>query len=267
MKTAISELDTMIDVRFEWLPFLLSPDTPKEGMTLDEYVRKKGYPKNFFQRMKPRLHSLGRAAGIEFNHEAIERDGRHIINTIDALRLIDFAQATLPATTVNDLVEELIHSVHVHGRDVSDAKTLASIGQKFGLLHEDVLRFIEDPRAQAPLIGSPEALAAIGMGQNGEPLPTCAQDHGLSDASEGSANAPSQLTNEVSRGGSSREELAMAVATSGDLREPVGDKASILNRDRETKRAGVHSVPHIEIFRSVTVCNLCGRTPFMIRGV
>ena len=52
---------------------------------------------------------------------------------IDSLRLIDFAQATLHPTKVNELVETVIWAHHVHGKDVSDGDELAKIGASFGL--------------------------------------------------------------------------------------------------------------------------------------
>ena len=88
-----------------------------------------------------------------------------MVNMIDSLRLIDFAQATLHPTKVNELVETVIWAHHVNGKDVSDTHELASIAAQFGIGYDSVTRFIGDKSAKAPVPGSVEAVEAVAEGE------------------------------------------------------------------------------------------------------
>lgn len=246
--------------------------------------------------------AMGREAGIEFNHKADDRGGRLVVNTIDALRLIDYAQATLPASRVNALAEEVIWAHHVDGRDVSDADVLASIGSSYGIGYDTVHAFISDSSAMAPVPGSPEALAAIGQGpelaalecgSNGDgsggggggdsELETCGTDgdgdsgHGARaeatvPADGGVATLASAVGAAKARSARGDDKDAFALATEETFSQ-VGDAHSVRLRDMAAKRAGIHAVPHIEIWRDFhngdvgVDCTLPAvQHPFWIRG-
>ena len=46
---------THADFRYQWFPFLLDPDTPAGGLTIDAYMAQKGYAPDFYPRVKERL--------------------------------------------------------------------------------------------------------------------------------------------------------------------------------------------------------------------
>jgi hypothetical protein len=201
-------------------------------MTIDAYMAKKGYSPDFYPRVKQRLYALGKQSGIEFNHDAAHNGGRLVVNMVDSLRLIDFAQATLHPTQVNELVEAVIWAHHVHGKDVSDGEELAKIGASFGLGHKQLKQFLADPHALAPAPGSPEALAALAAG--------AAADNGT--CADGADAAPAVAT--------PLQQASAVSLVGGAAAGPVGDARSVRLRDREAKqKRGIHAVPHIELWR------------------
>jgi protein-disulfide isomerase-like protein with CxxC motif len=239
IRAAIEDMGGMALFQYRWLPYLLNPDTPAGGMTIDDYMAQKGYPKDFYPKVKQRLYALGKQSGIEFNHEAKHNGGKLVVSMVNALRLIDFAQATLHPTQVNELVEAVIWAHHVHGKDVSDSSELVRIGATFGLGTRHVKQFIADPHALAPAPGSPEALAAVVEGMAALVPCNATEDnnteHDTCVAASFSVLPPSSA-------------LAMPQGYEGD--GPIGDVQSIRLRDQAAKRErGIHAVPHIELWR------------------
>lgn len=239
IRAAIEDMGGTALFQYRWLPYLLNPDTPPGGITIDDYMRQKGYPKDFYPKVKQRLYALGKQSGIEFNHEAKHNGGKLVVNMVNALRLIDFAQATLHPTQVNELVEAVIWAHHVHGKDVSDSDELVQIGAAFGLGSHHVKEFIADPDAFAPAPGSPEALAAVAEGMAA--LASCnatednATEHDICIAASSVAAPPSS---------------ALAISRTDEGTGPVGDARSVRVRDQAAKRErGIHAVPHIELWR------------------
>lgn len=239
IRAAIEDMGGTALFQYRWLPYLLNPDTPAGGMTIDDYMAQKGYPKDFYPKVKQRLYALGKQSGIEFDHEARHNGGKLVVNMVNALRLIDFAQATLHPTQVNELVEAVIWAHHVHGKDVSDSNELVQIGAAFGLSSHRIKEFIADPHALAPAPGSPEALAAVAEGMAALASCNATQDNATEHAT--CVAASSSVTPPPS---------ALAVSRTGEGTEPVGDARSVRVRDQAAKRErGIHAVPHIELWR------------------
>lgn len=228
-----------VEFRYRWLPFLLNPNTPKEGMTIQDYMRQKGYHPDHYPQVHKRLIKMGRDSGIEFNAKG-KGNGNMVVNTLDSLRLIDFAQATLPTDQANKLVEAVVFAHHVHGKDISDHVQLSKIGAKFGLQQDAVQKFIEDPTAFAPQPGTPEALEAIAGGP-AVPVLTCDGEN----AGE-SPNGECKPDADVLVATTTTHEQSLAT---DDTFKKVGDKHSVLLRDLQAKRSGIHAVPHIELWR------------------
>jgi len=198
--------------------------------------------------VKQRLYALGKQSGVEFNHEAKHNGGKLVVNMVNALRLIDFAQATLHPTQVNELVEAVIWAHHVHGKDVSNSDELVRIGATFGLGSRHVKEFIADPNAFAPAPGSPAALAAVAEGLaalasscNATEQGTCSNTEPANGTAAAAVATLSSLPATPS---------ATAVSRAGQGSGPVGDARSVLLRDRVAKtERGIHAVPHIELYR------------------
>ena len=231
----MARLENQVVFNYRWLPFMLNPSTPKEGMTIQDYMRMKGYHPDFYPRVHKRLVKMGREAGVIFNQKG-KGNGNTVVNTLNSIRLIDYAQATLPNDEANRFVEAVVWAHHVHGKDISDPEQLKEIGVEFGLKGAPLLDFIKDPKAHAPVPGSEQAKAAIAGGKE-FPLLTCdgGNENGTCDGEQGrlQRKPDSQL------------------ATEGTL-ERVGDAHSVVLRDLHAKRSlEIHAVPHIELWRDV----------------
>ena len=150
----------------------------------------RSYPPDFYPRIHKRLVAMGKEAGIAFKHDASGRGGKLVVNTLNSLRLIDYAQSALPVGAANELVEAVIFAHHVHGIDISDAQQLAALGAGFGLKEEPLHAFIADPEAFAPKPGSVEAKAAIAPPPKAAPaLLTCGDDGACGGSLGGQAGA------------------------------------------------------------------------------
>jgi predicted DsbA family dithiol-disulfide isomerase len=233
---------------YRWLPFMLNPSTPQEGMTIQDYMRMKGYHPDFYPRAHQRLVKMGKEAGVLFNQQG-KGNGNTVVNTLNSIRLIDYAQATLPNHEANRFVEAVVWAHHVHGKDISDPVQLTEIGVEFGLKGPPLLAFIEDPKARAPVPGSDKAKAAIAGGQVEVPSLTCAGDGAEED---GTCNPQAdhhhqQQQQQLQRSGGGSYQVA-----TNDTFVEVGDAHSVVLRDLQAKRdLGIHAVPHIELWRDV----------------
>jgi hypothetical protein len=38
----MATLGSAVEFTYRWLPYMLNPDTPKEGMTITDYMKQKG---------------------------------------------------------------------------------------------------------------------------------------------------------------------------------------------------------------------------------
>lgn len=109
-----------------WIPFLLNAATPKEGLDRKEYLRSKFTEKASSPTMFAEVIKAGRAVGIDYRFDRIERQP----NVIDAHCLIRFAErhgATDP------VVESLFQAFFVDGKDISRQDTLIDIAGRAGL--------------------------------------------------------------------------------------------------------------------------------------
>ena len=218
---------------------MLNPSTPQEGMTIQDYMSMKGYHPDFYPRAHKRLVKMGKKAGVIFNQKG-KGNGNTVVNTLNSIRLIDYAQATLPNDKANEFVEAVVWAHHVHGKDISDPKQLADIGIEFGLKGPPLLEFIQNSSAFAPVPGSEEALQAIEGGEKTALLECKSEGEGTCDK-EG-----------IDLALSSRPDMENMQLATDETFNRVGDAHSVVLRDLKAKRdLGIHAVPHIELWRDV----------------
>src|ERR1700732_3554952 len=99
-------------VRVRWHPFQLNPRMPKEGVNRREYRTAKFGSWERSLALDAQVAAAGRAEGIPFAHEKIERTP----NTLDAHRLIWLAEKE---GVQNAVVEALFRAYFTEGRDIS----------------------------------------------------------------------------------------------------------------------------------------------------
>ena len=220
-----------VQFRYRWLPYLLNPSTPASGMTIKDYMKMKGYHPDHYPQVHKRLVKMGKEAGVDFNQQG-KGNGNTIVNTLDSLRLIDYAQATLPNNEANRFVEAVVWAHHVHGKDISNPNQLKEIGMQFGLKGPPLLRFLKDSSSFAPVPGSIEAMSALASVQQTASL-TCGK-----------------IKNQVEPSSQTSKFDHLQMSTNETFAK-IGSAHSVHVRDREAKKSGIHSVPHIEVWRDV----------------
>jgi predicted DsbA family dithiol-disulfide isomerase len=123
--------DAAFEVR--WRPYMLNPDTPREGVSRAEYFRRRfGSNPAGLAAAHARLEDLGAKVGIRFAFDRAER----IPNTIAAHAVIRWAaERKLEA----GIVERLFTAYFTEGRDIGDVEMLAAVATEGGLDRDDVL--------------------------------------------------------------------------------------------------------------------------------
>jgi predicted DsbA family dithiol-disulfide isomerase len=114
------------EVRVHWLPFQLNPTMPKEGISRREYRIRKFGSWEHAQELDARMIAVGKAEGIEFAFDRIERTP----NTLDAHRLIWLAHKQGVQDAV---VEALFRAYFTEGRDISNRQLLIEVVSEAGL--------------------------------------------------------------------------------------------------------------------------------------
>lgn len=121
------------DAEVHWHAFQLNPDLPPEGVDRKRYLETKFGP-GALERIHARLDEVGKAAGIDFQFDRIQRSP----NTRDAHRLLWLAGSQGKQDV---LKEALLKAYFIEGRDVGDRKVLAEIAASVGL-DADVAAFL-----------------------------------------------------------------------------------------------------------------------------
>ncbi len=132
LERAIAEhRNVSIDVHFR--PYMLNPDTPREGVSRAEYFTKRfGSNPAALDAAHARLEELGAKVGIRFAFDRAER----IPNTMAAHAVARWAAERQLEAAV---VERLFVGYFTEGRDIGHHGTLADIAAEAGLDRNEVL--------------------------------------------------------------------------------------------------------------------------------
>jgi predicted DsbA family dithiol-disulfide isomerase len=123
LEKAMSLLQGELEVKISWLPFQLNPGMPKEGMPRAEYRKAKFGSLERSRQLDARVIAEGKAEGIAFAFERIERTP----NTSAAHQLISIAKDQ------NAVVDALFRAYFEEARDIGDPKVLADIAAQCGV--------------------------------------------------------------------------------------------------------------------------------------
>ena len=122
---AIALLNKSINVQVEWLPYLLNPYMPKEGMDRKEYRSEKyGWEKSL--QMDAQIVKVGKEDGLNFNYTIL----KHTPNTFEGHRLIYLAKEE---DKQNEVVERLFEAYFEEGLDIGKIPVLIQLGQEAGM--------------------------------------------------------------------------------------------------------------------------------------
>ena len=119
---ALLLLESM-ETRVRWLPFQLNPGMPKEGMPRAEYRKAKFGSLERSRQLDARVIAEGRAEGIEFAFDRIERTP----NTSAAHQLIAISE------NQGRVVDALFRAYFEEAKDIGDPKVLADIAAQCGV--------------------------------------------------------------------------------------------------------------------------------------
>jgi len=126
LEKALALLDGEVKPEIRWLPFQLNPGMPEQGMARADYRKAKFGSIERGQELDARVAAEGRAEGIEFAFERMQRTP----NTVAAHRLIQLAQDQGRGGAV---VDALFAAYFEQARDIGDPEVLAEIAARCGV--------------------------------------------------------------------------------------------------------------------------------------
>ena len=142
LETALAELRTRepgLEIAVRWHPFQLNPEMPANGIPRATYLAAKFGGTAGATEIYSRVRSVGAEVGIPFAFERIALQP----NTLQAHRLIAWAQRRGDLDATGDLVERLFHAYFVEGRLVGDRDELARIAASAGFDAAEVRALLE----------------------------------------------------------------------------------------------------------------------------
>ncbi len=164
-----------LDPTILWHPFQLNPDTPVEGLSREEYMRKKfgnrDYPKGFADSIR----AAGASVGIDFGFERMAR----VPNTVRSHRLLHWANQE---GKQDALVEVLFRIYFLEARDIGDPEVLIEAAAEAGM-DGDTVRTKLDRGDDDEMVRTQDEYVR-GMGVTGVPTFIINQKYALQGAQE-----------------------------------------------------------------------------------
>lgn len=135
LERALDGLD--LDVTLTFLPFLLDPNTPAEGVDLRERLRRKygGDPEQMFGRVE----AAARSAGLTLDFSRVRR----ACNTVGAHTLLRHA---LARGTQRALAQALFGAYFGDGRDIGAVDVLVEVAAAHGFTADEARALVTDTR-------------------------------------------------------------------------------------------------------------------------
>ena len=135
-------------------PFFLMPDTPPEGLDIQEYLRKRyrADPRSMFAQVE----AAARASGLTLD---LIRQPR----TYPTVRAHTLLRQALEKGTQRELVRALFRVYFQEARDISDVEVLAELATQHGFSLEEAKRLVTDPDELALTEQETEESQALGI--------------------------------------------------------------------------------------------------------
>lgn len=121
-----------------WRPFFLNPDTPPEGEPYLAFLERKFGGREQVEAIFDRVRAAGAPYGIQYAFEKIQRRA----NTLNAHRLLHWAQARGDETKTDALVERLFAANFQRGEHVGDSAVLVACAAECGYEAKDVEAYL-----------------------------------------------------------------------------------------------------------------------------
>jgi predicted DsbA family dithiol-disulfide isomerase len=153
-----SEAGTGVAVR--WHPFQLNPDIPREGIPRAAYLEAKFGGRARAGEIYARVKQAGAEVGIPFDFDRIIRQP----NTLDAHRLVAWAQKRGDPRARDDLVERLFRAYFIDGRDIGDRDELARIAREAGFPFEEAQAMLASDKESSEVLAEDREAREVGVG-------------------------------------------------------------------------------------------------------
>jgi predicted DsbA family dithiol-disulfide isomerase len=111
--------DELPDVEVHWRAYQLDPTAGPEPRDLKPAIERK-YGPGAFESMTGRLTPLGADAGIDYRFDLVQR-----VSSVDALRLLAWAEETQGTDAAERLHERLFRAYFTEGGNIADRAALA----------------------------------------------------------------------------------------------------------------------------------------------
>lgn len=172
LETAIAEAGGS-PFAIRWLPFMLNPDMPAEGIDRRAYMEQKFGGKDGAVKAYMPVVEHAQQAGLTLNLDAIARTP----STVDAHRLIHWAGIEERQGAV---VDALFKAYFEEGRDIGSHEVLADLADGAGMDASLVLRLLATDEDRREIVE--RDAAARGMGVNSVPTFVVAAQHAVPGA-------------------------------------------------------------------------------------
>ncbi len=162
-----------VDVLWQWWPYLLNPQLPKEGMDRQTYLRSKFGSDAKARQIYQRIKDTGDEEGIPFAFDEMRRTP----NTVAAQRLVLLAQANGKAKPMIDI---LFKALFEEGLDIGRETVLTELGQHAGIERATIEALFAGHDYGADVIRGHQR--ATMMGVQGVPVYLVDREHVISGA-------------------------------------------------------------------------------------
>jgi len=159
--------------RIRWLPFMLNPAMPAEGMDRRSYLEEKFGGKEGAVKAYLPVEENAKKAGLDLKLDQITRTP----STVNAHRLIHWAEIEGRQTAV---VSALFRAYFIEGRDIGQDEVLADIADGVEMDASMVLRLLATDEDRREIVE--RDAAARGMGVNSVPTFIVAGKHAVPGA-------------------------------------------------------------------------------------
>ncbi len=144
------------DVAVRFHPYMLRPDLPMEGVDFRTMLTEKFGGEDTLKQMFDRVTKAGKAAGIEFDFDKIEKSP----NTITAHRMM----AMTAPSDQSALADRIYDAYFRDGRDIGDIDTLVAIANEAGLDGESYRARLKSPEMLRETAEAAMGAARAGIG-------------------------------------------------------------------------------------------------------
>ena len=163
LEMALEELavrEPRLAVAQRWHPFQLNPDLPRDGIPREAYLEAKFGGRARAAEIYARVKQVGAEVGIAFDFDRISRQP----NTLDAHRLMAWAQQRGDAKAADLLLEGLFRAYFVEGRLLTDRNELARIASDAGFPEEEARSLLASTAGLAEVEAEDREARAVGIG-------------------------------------------------------------------------------------------------------